>query len=92
MAQRTVDYYAISIFASKTFWFNALTVIVMLLNQADVVALIPPEYTGLVAAVVCAINILLRTQTERPVAMIPPNEVKPVEVKRLGPPYQAVSK
>lgn len=89
---RTVEYYAISFFASRTFWFNVVGIAVAVLSLTEVAEVIPPQYMGLYSAALGIGNMVLRIFTQRPVAMIAPNEVKAVEVKRLGPPHKTVTK
>ena len=86
---RTVQYFAISLFASRTFWFNLANLVVAALSMNEITTLIPPRYLPLQAAVVALVNMALRLGTVRPAAMIMPGSTTPVEVKRIGPPPPA---
>lgn len=85
-----VHYHAISIFSSRTFWFNTANFLVAVLSLTEVVTLIPPQYLSLQAAVVAAVNVWLRTATVRPAALIVPGDTKAIAVKKIGPPAPAV--
>lgn len=82
----TIQTFAVSLFSSRTFWFNAISGLVGLLSATDVVTLIPPRYLPLSTAVVAMANIYLRTLTTRPVALIAPGAVQVTQVPALGPP------
>jgi hypothetical protein len=82
----TVTYWAISILNSKTFWLNTATFTVMALTLSEVVTVIPARATQSIAALVAVLNVWLRMQTVRPVALIAPFRTKAVDVPRLGPP------
>lgn len=58
-----------SLFASKTFWFNALTVAAELTQLVAGMNVVPP---GVMTTVAGVINIGLRAVTEQPVHVIPP--------------------
>lgn len=81
----TVQYHAISIFQSRTFWWNVLALVVALLSMTEVASLIPAEYLSIYSAVVAIANIALRKVTVRPVALIAPGTTSVVAVERLGP-------
>jgi len=84
-----VTYWAISILNSRTFRINAVLLavtLVPLLVDPELVALIPPRYLVLYAALVKVANIALRLVTVRPVAMIPPGDTVPVAVPKIDPP------
>jgi len=81
-----VNYWAISVFSSRTMWFNAANFLVAALSMTEIVTLIPPRYLPLQAAVVALVNMWLRQVTVRPVAMIRPGETQPVQVARIDPP------
>lgn len=94
---RQVNYWGISIFDSRTFWFNAINLIVAAgppvadailaaLSLPEVVAMIPAKYMPLQAAVVAVGNVWLRMKTVRPAVYMDRGETKPVLVPRLGPP------
>ena len=85
-APRTVTYFAISLFSSRTFWWNAANAVVALLSLTEITVLIPPRFLSVQVAVVAAVNLYLRTVTVRPVALIAPGAVAPITVARLGPP------
>lgn len=88
-----VTYWAISFANSKTFQANSLFVLAALapiLALPDVVALVPPRFMLIFVAVVAVVNMYLRTQTVRPVALIPPGETKAVAVLKLSPPAPPV--
>jgi hypothetical protein len=85
-----VTYYAISLFSSRTFWLNAADLVVNLLSATAIVTVIPAEWQALAGATVAGLNILLRTQTVRPVALIAPGTVQPVLVKKIAPPAPPV--
>jgi len=82
----TVTYYAISLFSSRTFWWNFANAIVALLSLSEVTTLIPPRFLSLQLAVVASVNLYLRTVTVRPVALIAPGQTVPVAVPKVGPP------
>ncbi len=81
----TVTYFAVSIFSSRTFWLNALAVIIASLSAADVITIIPLRFLPLAAALVAVANIILRALTVRPVALIAPGTSAPVVVSKLKP-------
>lgn len=82
----TVTTFAVSLFTSRTFWFNALSGLVGILSASDTVTLIPPRYLPLSTALVAGANIYLRTITTRPVAMIAPGTVQATQLTKIGPP------
>lgn len=82
----TVTYFAISLFQSRTFWWNAANGIVALLSLTEVTSIIPPRFLSLQLAIVAGVNLWLRTVTVRPVAIIAPGTVQPVLVPKVGPP------
>jgi len=81
-----VTYFAISLFSSRTFWLNAADLVVNLLSATAIVTVIPAQWQALAGATVAGLNIFLRTQTVRPVALIAPGSVVPVLVPKVGPP------
>jgi hypothetical protein len=87
----TVTYIAISLFSSRTFWLNAAAGFVALLSATEVVTIIPLKYVPLSTALVAACNIALRLATVRPVALIAPGAIVPVQVAKLEPPPPLVS-
>jgi hypothetical protein len=89
MGKHTVEYYGISLFSSRTFWFNAANFILAALSMTEVVTLIPTRFLPMQAAVVAVANMWLRLATVRPATMSMPGTTSGVEVKRLGPPPPA---
>ena len=83
---QTVTYWAVSVFSSRTMWFNAANLLLAALSLSEITTLIPPRYLSLQLAVVALINMWLRQATKRPVAFIAPGETTPVLVPRVGPP------
>jgi hypothetical protein len=86
----TVTYWAISLFSSRTFWWNAANGILALLSLSEVTTLIPARFLPLQLAVVAMVNMYLRTVTVRPVAMIAPGATTPVQVVKIDPPAPPV--
>jgi len=84
----TVTYWAISLWNSRTFRTNAVLIAVALvpLLDTDLLVLIPPRYLVLYGIVVKAINIYLRTITQRPVALIAPGSTQAVAVEKIDTP------
>ena len=82
----TVTYYAISLFSSRTFWWNVGNGLLALLSLSEVNVLIPARYVPLQLAIVAMVNLYLRTVTVRPVAFIAPGDTQPVAVPKVGPP------
>lgn len=81
---KTVTYYAISMFSSRTFWWNAANFALAVLSQSEVVTvLIPPRYLSLQVAVVTLVNLWLRSITVRPAVIMAPGNVQPVSVAKL---------
>jgi hypothetical protein len=60
--------HAKSIFASKTFWVNALTLAATILGSLS--GVLPPEAAPYVAGVLSVVNIMLRVVTDSPVKII----------------------
>jgi len=85
-----VTYWAISLFSSRTFWWNLANAILALLSLTEVTTLIPPRFLSLQLAVVASVNLYLRTVTVRPVALIAPGTTTPVSVPKVGPPPPAL--
>jgi len=85
-----VTYWAISLFSSRTFWWNAANGLLALLSLSEVTTLIPARFLSLQLAVVAMVNLYLRTVTIRPVALIAPGTTVPVDVPKIGPPPPAV--
>ena len=82
----TVEYWGISLFSSRTFWFNAANLILAALSLTEVVTLIPVRFLSLQAAVVAIINMWLRSLTVRPAVLIAPGSTAPVQIPKIGPP------
>lgn len=82
----TVQYWAVSMFSSRTMWFNAANFVIAALSITEVATLIPSRFLSVQLAVVALINLWLRTVTVRPVALIPPGDTVPVPVAKVGPP------
>lgn len=82
----TVEYFGISLFSSRTFWFNAVNLFVLSLSLNEVIAIIPPRYLGLQLAVVTVGNMWLRSITVRPAVLIAPGSTAAVLVPKLDPP------
>ena len=75
-----VTYFAISLFSSRTFWFNAANLLLASLSLTEVVTLIPLRFMPLQAAVVAMVNMWLRSITVRPAVLIPPGATVAVAV------------
>jgi hypothetical protein len=86
LSEPTVRYWAVSVFKSRTLWFNAASFFVAALSMTEVVTLIPARFLPLQAAATALVNLWLRMDTVRPVAMIGPSDTKAVEVPKVGPP------
>ena len=56
-----------SLFATKTFWVNFLSVVVVLLEGKEILDIIPDAYEVYVTALVFAFNVFLRYITTQPV-------------------------
>jgi len=82
----TVEYWGISLFSSRTFWFNAANLILAALSLTEVVTLIPARFLSLQAAIVALINMWLRSITVRPAVLILPGQSVPVTVAKVDPP------
>ena len=82
----TVEYYAISILSSRTFWVAVATAVIGLSAEPEIVALIPLAWLPRVLVAVGLVNMVLRKLTVRPVSLIAPGSTEAVEVKKLSPP------
>ena len=80
---QTVTYFAISLFSSRTFWWNAANLVLAASSLSEVTALIPPRFLSLQLAVVALVNLWLRSVTVRPAVIIAPGNVQPVAVPKL---------
>jgi hypothetical protein len=87
----TVTYWAISLFSSRTFWWNAANGLLAVLSLSDVVAVIPPRFLPLQLALASVVNLYLRSVTVRPVAWIAAGTTTPVDVPRIAVPPPAVT-
>jgi hypothetical protein len=84
MAEETQTAYATSMFSDPTNLALALTILVAILSDPQVVAVFPPWLMPKVTAFTAAVAVYLRTvKATNPVAVIAPGQVKPVEVKKL---------
>lgn len=91
MADQTVQYFAISVFSSRTFWLNAAALFIAAGSLTEVITIVPLRYMPLYSAVVAIVNVGLRMMTVRPVALIAPGAVVAVDVPKLKPPPPLVS-
>jgi hypothetical protein len=73
-------YFAKSILVSKTFWVNVALIIAALAEQADFINVLPGNVGAAFIQIAAVVNIVLRIYSVRPVAMIAPSEIKPVDV------------
>ena len=84
MAEQTQTAYATSAFTDPQNIASGITFVTGLLALPEVVAVIPLRYMPAILAISAALNLLLRIAFGlRPVAMIPPTAVKPVEIPKL---------
>lgn len=66
----THTYVALPWYKDWQTWFNILSIGALLLQEKDIITVIPERYHGLMTALVTAVNLILRfTITTRPVAM-----------------------
>lgn len=80
----TQTYYAKSAFSDPQNIASAISTLVGILALPEVAAIIPLTWMPTILAISGALSLILRTFFGvRPVAAIPPGDVKPVEVKRL---------
>jgi hypothetical protein len=82
----TVEYWAISLFSSRTFWVAVITAVIGLSAEPEIVALIPLAWLPKVLIGVGLVNMVLRKLTVRPVVLSVPGSSTPVEVPKIGPP------
>lgn len=66
-----------SILLSKTFWFNVAAILAALSETTEFTNVIPVTWMPAFAAVVAVVNVILRTQTEQPVAARLPRRTGP---------------
>lgn len=89
MSDPTQTYYAKSLWSDPQNLASMASMAVGVLALPEVTAIIPTRYMPAILAVSAAISLILRITTGlRPVANIPPGQVKPVEVKQLTPTEQ----
>jgi hypothetical protein len=85
----TQTYYAKSMWSDPQNIASVLGIMVGVLALPEVVAIIPLRWMPTILGISSATSFVLRTwKGVRPVANIPPGEVKPVEVKQLNPTQQ----
>lgn len=66
----THTYVAIAWYKDWQTWFNLASVLVLLLQEKDILVVIPEQYHATLTAIVVAINMILRfTITTRPVGI-----------------------
>lgn len=87
--QRT--YWAMSVFNSRTMWLNAIGILVGVLSMTEVITLIPPRHLPIYTMIMAVLNMVLRTQTVRPVAFSAPGSVTPTQVTKIDPPAPTMS-
>jgi len=80
---------AVSILSSRTFYVNALALLVAIIVLPEVGGLVPERFVPIYSALLAISNIILRIVTVRPVAMIAPGDVKVVEIPKIDPPAPA---
>jgi hypothetical protein len=84
MAEQTQTAYSTSAFTDPQNIASAITFITGLLALPEVVAVIPLKYMPAILAISAALNLMLRIMFGvRPVSVIKPGEVKPVEIPKL---------
>lgn len=62
-----------SFWTSKTFWFNALTLIVFVFTLPEVAAIVPENWWKYILAGNAVINVILRFLTSQPIVNPPPS-------------------
>lgn len=87
----TRTYFAMSVFNSRTMWLNAIAVLVAILSMSEVLVLVPPRYLPVYTMLTAVLNMILRTQTVRPVAFSSPGSATPVQVTKIDPPAPKIS-
>lgn len=76
-------YFAKSALVSKTLWFNIVALIVAAAQSKDILALLPPKYLGVTAAIITLGNMILRFNSVRPIAFLTPRDTVGVPVPNL---------
>jgi hypothetical protein len=84
-----VQYWAVSIFNSRTAQLNTVIFLIDVLSLTEVVSIIPVRYLPMYNALIPILNIGMRMLTVRPVALIAPGLTQPVSIKKIGPPKEA---
>lgn len=87
--QRT--YFAVSVWNSRTMWLNAIATVVAILSMTEVVTFVPSQHMPTYTMVVAVLNMILRTQTVRPVAFTSPGSVTATQVDKIDPPDKKIS-
>jgi hypothetical protein len=54
-------------YLSKTFWFNVVAVVVMILGAFGYTGEVPEEWAAIVPAIVAIVNLVLRFITKQPI-------------------------
>lgn len=67
-----------SIFASKTFWFNALSFLIIVLTAMLDTSFVRqnPEVTYWIGGAITLINIVIRRLSDRPVSVTSPGDIR----------------
>jgi hypothetical protein len=76
----------ISIFNSRTFYFNMLALGIAVLVLPQVGDLVPEKYVRYYEAAVAIGNVIMRLITVRPASITTPGTVNVVEIKKIDPP------
>lgn len=58
-----------TLWLSKTFWVQNLTILIGILEASEVVSLVPAEYQGHFLVMIGVMNIILRVLTSMPVTL-----------------------
>jgi len=87
----TVTYFAISLFSSRTTWLAVFTFLSGVLALPQVFAVIPLRWLPFFMIATGVVALILRTVTVRPVALIAPGSIVPVQVAKLEPPPPLVT-
>jgi hypothetical protein len=54
-------------YLSKTFWFNVIAIVVMVLGSFGYTGEVPEEWAAIVPAIIAIVNLILRFVTKQPV-------------------------
>lgn len=79
-----VTHWAKSVLLSRTLWFNAISGLVALLDEKDILKVLPASWHDKEVAAVLVGNMLLRFATVRPVAFTGPGTTLGVKVDNLS--------